>query len=141
MFFPGLYNSVPPRAFPCHLASRCFLPAFSPGKCGGKFSLLSRREQLLVIPTLLLDITMGKSDLEKNQSSSELCSGMVLSVLLMTLKVKQELLLCKLFSVCQRPFESCFYRVDFAGLAAAGSAHLSVSFPQGYNCQMLLDAH
>lgn len=42
----------------CFGPSRCFLPAFSPGKCGGQFSLPSRREQLLVILTLLLDISM-----------------------------------------------------------------------------------
>lgn len=119
-----------PKPF-CLGPSRCFLPAFSPGRSGGQFSNSPRREQLLVILTLLLDITMGKSDLEKNQSSSELCSGMVLSVLLMTLKVKQELLLCKLFSVCQRPFESCFYRVDFAGLAAAGLHIYQLAFLRG----------
>lgn len=83
---------------------------------------------------------LGKSDLEKNQSSSELYSGMALSVLLMTFKVKQELLFCKLFCVCQRPFERCFYRVDFAGLAAAGLHIYQLAFLRGViaRCSLML---
>lgn len=64
----------------CLGPSRCFLPAFSPGKCSGSWLSCQTSPWWAVL--------LGKSDLPKNWSSSELCSGMALSALLTFFKVK-----------------------------------------------------